>query len=148
MLEEKDGIVATDRGPEQPRRIQSIGREHHPQTGNVSENAFSTLRVINCATSKVAANGHANHTGRGERVVGAPADQRQFVTKLHHGGPDVVEELDFHYRLEPARSHASGAAHDVGFCDGRVEYAVRAEVALQPGGQLEHAAFSLDQLLL
>ena len=54
----------------------------------------------------------------------APADQRQFVSQLHHGGPDVVEELDFDYWLQSARGHARGAADDIGFSQWRVKHAV------------------------
>jgi hypothetical protein len=32
-----------------------------------------------------------------------------------HGGPNVVEELNFYDGLDAARCHANGAADDVGF---------------------------------
>src|SRR6202011_3385698 len=81
-------------------------------------------------------------------VVRAPSDQGQFAAQLHHGGPDIVEELDFDYRLQSAGSHAGGATDDVGLGDGRVEYAVGTELHLQPGGQFEHATLAFDQFLL
>ena len=111
------------------------------------KHAFPALRVIDGAAGEIAANGHANYAGRGKPVVRAPADERQFVAQLHHRRPDVVEELNLHHRLQPARGHASGAAHEVGFRDRRVEYPFGAELDLQARGQLEHTALALDQFL-
>ena len=64
-----------------------------------------------------------------------------------HGGPDVVEELDFDDRLHAADGHADGAADDVGFGERRVEDAVGAELLLQAGGELEDAALAFDLAL-
>ena len=86
--------------------------------------------------------------GRRERVVGAPADQRQLVAKLMHRGPDVVEELDLDDRLQAARGHADGAADDVGLGQRRVEDALAAVLALQAGGELEDSALAFDLLVL
>ena len=47
--------------------------------------------------------GDANDGGGGQGSVGAPANERQFVAELMHGGPDVVEELNFDDWLEAAR---------------------------------------------
>src|SRR2546427_4143879 len=41
---------------------------------------------------------------------GAPADEGQLVADLHEGGPDVVEELDLHHRLETADGHPDRAS--------------------------------------
>ena len=114
----------------------------------MGEYALSALRVINGAAGKVSANRHPNHAGRGKSIVRAPADQRQFVAQLHHGRPDVIEELNLDHRLQPARSHAGGAAHDVGLRNRRVKHPVRAEFDLQPGRELEDAALALDHFLL
>ena len=148
VFEEKDGIVAADGGAQQAGGVERVRWKHHPQPGNVGKDTLAALRVIDGSAGKVAANGHANDAGRGERVVRAPADQRQFAAQLHHGGPDVVKELDLDHRLQSALGHAGGAAHDVGFGDRRVEYPVRTELYLQAGGELEDAALALDQFLL
>src|SRR4029078_1737130 len=94
--------------------------KHHPQSGNVGKNTLAALRVVDGPAGKVAADGHADDAGRGERVVRAPADQRQLATQLHHGGPDVVKELDLDHRLQSALGHAGSAAHNVSFSDRRV----------------------------
>ncbi len=83
----------------------------------MSKDALAALGVINRSASEVSANRNANHARRGKAVVRAPANQRQLVAQLHHGGPDVVEELNFDYRLQSASGHAGGAAHDVRFRD-------------------------------
>ena len=76
------------------------------------------------AAVQVAADRHADHRGAGEAAVGAPAQGGQFVANLHHGRPDVIEELNLGHRLQPARGHADGAAHDGGFGQRRVEAAL------------------------
>src|SRR5207245_7138789 len=77
-----------------------------------------------------------------------PAEYRQLVANLVVRRPDVIEELDLDYRLEPTCGHADGPAHDVGFRQRRVEHALAAIFHLQAGGQLEHAALALNLLLL
>ena len=67
-------------------------------------------------------------------------DDAEFVANLHHGGPDVVEELNFGDGLQAADGHADGAADDAGFGERRVEDAVGAVFALQAGGGFEDAA--------
>src|SRR6185437_9220447 len=111
------------------------------------EDAFAGLRVVDGASGKIAADGHANDSGRGPGSAGAPAHQRQLVTKLVHGGPDVVEELDFHHGFNAAHGHAHGAADYVGLGQRRIEDSVRAKLRLERGGELEDAAFALDQVL-
>ena len=44
----------------------------------------------------------------------------------------------------PRSGVTDGAAHDVGLGQRRVEDALRAELGLQPGGELEDAALALD----
>jgi ParB-like chromosome segregation protein Spo0J len=63
---------------------------------------------------------------------------------LVHGGPDVVEELNFDDGLHAARGVADGAADDVGLGERRVEDALGAELGLQAGGELEDAALAFD----
>ena len=65
---------------------------------------------------------------------------------MHHGGPDVIEELDFGDGLQSAHGHADGAADDGGFGERRIEDAVGAVIALQAGGGFEDAAFAFDVL--
>jgi hypothetical protein len=64
----------------------------------------------------------------------------QFIAKLHHGRPDVIEELDLRHGLHAARGHADGAADDIGFGQRRIENAPGAEFLLQTCGRLENAA--------
>src|SRR3954451_17105140 len=114
----------------------------------MGEHSFAALGVINGAAGEISADGDANHARRGKSIVGAPANQREFAAKLHHGGPDVIEELYFDDRLQSALGHAGGSAHDVGFRDRRVENAIGSEVALQTRCQLEYSALAFDQFLL
>src|SRR5579872_6095071 len=95
------------------------------------EDAFTTLRVVNRAASKVSADGNSNDAWRRKSIVGAPADQRQLVAQLHHGGPDVIEELNLHHRLQPARSHTNRASDDIRLSQRRIENPVAAKVTLQ-----------------
>src|SRR5580700_2844949 len=95
------------------------------------ENALATLRVVNGSASQISTDRNPNHAWRRKPVVGAPADQRKFIAQLHHGGPDVVEELNLDHRLHPARGHADRATHDVRFRQRRIEYAIGTEVVLQ-----------------
>src|SRR5581483_10688276 len=87
--------------------------------------------------------GHPDDDGTAERVVRPPPQRGQFVAKLVVGGPDVVEELDFHHRLEPPRRKPDGAAHDVGLGERGIVHAIAAELALEPPRHLEHPALPL-----
>ena len=118
MLEEHDGIVAANGGAQQAGDIERGGRHHHAQARAMRENRFAALAVIHRAAGKIAADGHAQHGGRLEHAVRTPAHDAQLVANLHHGGPDVVEELNFGDGLEAARGHADGAADDAGFRQG------------------------------
>ncbi len=64
-----------------------------------------------------------------------------------HGGPDVIEELNFGDGLEAADGHPDGAADDGGFGERGVEDAAGAEFALQAGGELEDSPFAFDLLV-
>src|SRR5579884_2170652 len=76
--------------------------------------------------------------------------ERQRIAKLHHGGPDVIEKLNFSDGLEPASGHADGPAHDAGLRKRRIEDAVGSISALESGRGLENAAlpFHLLEILL
>ena len=111
------------------------------------EDALAALRVINRAAGQVAADGDANHSGRGKISIRAPADQRQLIAKLLHGRPDVIEELNFSDRFETALSHAKGAANDIGLRERRVEHPPCAEITLQAGRQLKDTALALHRLV-
>src|SRR6266700_6332552 len=114
----------------------------------MSENALAALGVINGAARQVSANRNPNYTGSRESIIGTPANQRKLVAQLHHRRPDIVEELNLNYRLQPARCHSSRSTDDRCLGKRRVEYPVGAEIALQAKRQLEHAAFAFDHLLL
>src|SRR5580698_5080919 len=114
----------------------------------MGKDALAALRMINSASSQIAANRDPDHQRRRESVVRAPADGGEFVAQLHHRRPDVIEELDFNYWFESASCHARGASYDIGFCQGRIEDAVSPEFHLQSGGQLEDSAFAFYQLPL
>src|SRR5215472_9812971 len=64
-----------------------------------------------------------------------------------HRRPDVIEELDLHYGLEPAGGHADSASYDIGLGQRRVEDAVAAELHLQASGEFEYSTFAFDLLL-
>ncbi len=124
MLQEQDGIITTNRGPQQAGSVQRVRWKYYTQPGDMGKSAFATLRVINRATGKVAADRDADDQRRGESIVRAPANHRQFVAQLHHGGPDVIEELNFDHRLKSAGRHAGCAADDIGLGQRRIENAV------------------------
>ena len=72
----------------------------------------------------------------------------QFIPDLHHRRPDVVEKLNFHHRLQPARGHADRAAHDAGLRQRGVIAARAAKLPLQAMGDFEDPAlaFHLGQI--
>src|SRR6266852_3246599 len=106
----------------------------------MSESDFSALAMVDGAAGQISADGHADDRRRLELSRGAPAHHGELVADLHHGRPDVVEELNFRDGLQAARGHADGAADDAGFRQRRIENAGAAEAALQAGGSLEDAA--------
>ena len=100
--------------------------------------------MIYRTTLEVAAVGGAHHDRRGEVAVGAPAEDGQLVANLHVGGPDVVEELNFHDRLEPSGGESDGPAHDIGFGQWRIVDPPSAELFLQAPGHLEDPTLALE----
>src|SRR5580693_6366574 len=85
VLEEQHRIVGANGGAQQTAHIQGGGRHYHTQPGNVREDHFSTLAVINRAAGKVAANGDAHDDRSLEMSRGAPAKDSNLVAELHHG---------------------------------------------------------------
>src|ERR1700691_5253736 len=148
VFEKQDGIVAANGGAQQSGGIERVRGKYYAQPGNMREHALAALRVIDRASGKISADGHANHNRAREYIVRAPADDGQFVANLHHGGPDVVEELNLDYWFQSARSHARGPTHNGGLGQRRVEDAVGAELVLQAEGEFEDSAFAFHQLAL
>ena len=124
------------------------GRHHHAQARQVGEDRFARLAVIDRAPRQVAANRHADDHRTGESVVRPPAQHGQLIADLHHRRPDVVEELNFHHRLQPADGHADGAAHNAGLRQRGVVAARAAKLPLQAVGDFEDSAlaFHLGQI--
>src|SRR6266481_4136916 len=104
------------------------------------ENRFAALAVIDRAAGEVAGDGYAQDDGAFEFAVGAPAHDAEFIADLHHGGPDVVEELNFGDGFHASGGHADCPAHDACFSEGRVEDSVGAIFALESCGGFEDAA--------
>src|SRR5712664_2384811 len=144
VLEEHHRIVAADRGAEKAGNVEGGGRHDHAQAGAMREDGFAALAVVNAAAGEVAADGYAQHRGRFEIAVGAPAQDTELVANLHHGRPDVVKELDLRHRLEAASGHADGAADNAGLRERRVENSIVAVFSLQAGGGFEDAALAFD----
>jgi hypothetical protein len=140
LLEEHDWIVAADGGAQETGNIQSRGGHDDAQAGAMRENRFAALAVIDGAASQIAANRDAKDNRRLEDAVRAPAHDAEFVADLHHGGPDVVEELNFGYGLETASGHANATADNRGFGERRIENSVSSVLALEAGSGLEDAA--------
>ncbi len=124
--------------------IEGIGGKDHPHSRRVSKQHFAGLRVIERAACEISADCHAHHGRRRECIIRAPAHRRQLIAQLVHRGPDVIEELNLHHRLHAPGGDADCPSDDVCLGQRRIEDAVGAILALQPGGQLEDAAFALD----
>ena len=77
----------------------------------MSKRRFAALAVINGAAVQVSADRHANHHRAGECVIGTPANGCQFIAKLHHRRPDIVEELNLGNRFEATDGKTNRAAH-------------------------------------
>src|ERR1700721_2219756 len=77
------------------------------------------------------------HTSRG--------GEGTLVWPLHHGRPNVVEELNFPHRLQTAEGHSTRAANNVGFSEWRIENSRRAELTLQTRSRFENAALPFHQ---
>src|SRR6266567_5555693 len=147
VLEKKNGIIAANCRTQKPVSVLGVGGKADAQAGDMSKDALTALRVIDGSSREVSANGHTDHRRAGKVSVRAPADQGQLIAELVHRRPDVIKELYFHHRFQPARGHAYGASHNVGFGQGRVENTVSAKLHLQPRRQLEHATLAFDLLL-
>ncbi len=118
-------------------------RADDAQPWNSGENRRTGLRVIDGATLEVAAIGDAHDDRRTVGIVRPPPHQRELIAQLHVRRPDVVEELDFHDRLHPARRESDRTPDDVGLGERRVVDPRAAELLLQSPGDLEDAALPL-----
>ena len=143
VLEEHHRVVAADGCAQKTRDVQRRGRHHHTQARAVRKYRFAALAVIHPPAGQVAADGHANDHRRFERPIRTPAHHAQLIANLHHGWPDVVEELDFRDGLQSACGHPQGAPDDAGFRERGIENPVVAVFALQSRGSLEDAALPL-----
>src|SRR5208283_480646 len=130
VFEEHHGIVAADRSTQQTGNIESGGRHDDAQAGAMGKDGFAALAVIDGAPGEVATNGHANDHGALESAVRAPAKNAELIANLHHGGPDVIEELNFGDGFQTASGHADCAANDSSFGQWRVKYPIGAVFAL------------------
>ena len=148
MLEKHDRIIAANRRPQKSDCIESIGREDHAHSRRVRENALAALRVIDCSPGEITSDCDAHHAGRRECTIRAPAHYRKLIAELHHCWPNIVEELNFHDRLQATHRHPYSSPHDAGLSNRRIEDPLRTKIALQSCGQLEDAALALDHLLL
>src|SRR5215471_5055945 len=110
----------------------------------MGESDLSGLAVINRASREITADGHSKYDRRFGAAVRAPAIGSEFVPNLHHGRPDVVEELDFGDGFKASGSHPYGAPDDGGFRDGRIEAAMAAEFGLQARRELKDTTLSFD----
>ena len=146
MLQEEDGVVAPDRGAQEPVGVERVGRQDDPQSGNVRHQDRARLGVIDGAAADVAADRDAHHDRTGPRVSGAPPHRRELAPDLHVCGPDVVVELDLDHRFQAPQRHPDRAADDVGFRERRVEDPLLPIDPLQVVGDLEDAPFSLALL--
>ena len=63
VLEEQHGIVGANGGAQQSADIERGGRHHHAQAGDVREDNFAALAVINGAAGEISADGNANDRG-------------------------------------------------------------------------------------
>ncbi len=101
VFQEQHGVFAPNRGSKEPAGVERVGREDYPQPGYMRERDFTALAVINRAAGQIAADWDSHHHRAGETVVRAPAEVCDFVPELHHGRPDVIEELDLRHGLQP-----------------------------------------------
>ena len=99
-LQEQDRVIRSQRGPEQTVGVQRRRRHHDTKAGDMGERDLAGLAVVGASTGKVAADGRSQDQRTRELPFGPPAQRRHLVADLHHGGPDVVEELDFRHGLQ------------------------------------------------
>src|SRR5436190_2789023 len=143
VFQEEHRIVAADRCSQQSACVQSIRRKYHTEPRDMRESHFAALTVVHRTAVQIPANRYANHNRAGKPVIRSPADIRQFVSNLHHGRPDVIEELDFRYGLQASRCHTRSAPDNGSFSDGSVEAALCPELDLDSGSCFEYSALAL-----
>src|ERR1017187_63152 len=111
----------------------------------MSEERFHAGRMP-WAALDVPADGNAQHHRALPFSLTAPAYRRDFIAKLHCGGPEVVAELDFDDRLVTADRHARGDAGDACLSQRRIEHACW-EGRAQAAGNTEDAALRVRDIL-
>ena len=142
VLEEQHRVVRTNRRPQQTGRVHGVRRIHDADPRAVHEDALARLAVVRPAAAQVAANRHANDHRARPPVARSVPHHGQLVAHLHHRRPDVVEELDFHHRLQMPRGHPDRAADDARFGKRRIEHPIVSEPPLQAVRHLEDAALA------
>ena len=140
VFQEKDGVLAAERGAQKAHDVTGPRREHDDETRGVGEDRLARLRVPDRAAPEVATDRDPQHEGHAERAVGSPPRRCRFGADLLHRGPDVVEELDLDRRAQAADRLADAPPDDVRLGERGVVAAVVAEVPLQPAGEPEDAA--------
>ena len=143
MLQEDHRVLAADRGAEQPGGVERGRRHDHPQPRQVREQHLRRLAVVHRAAGEIPAAGRA-HDQR--RFVGAhrpPAEAGEFAADLHVRRPEVVEELHFRDRTQPAERHTHAQADDGRLRQRGVEHPLGPELALESVAHLEDAALAL-----
>ena len=142
VFEEHHGIVATNSRPQKTAGVQSVRRQHHPQSRKMREDHFAALAMVNGAAVQISADRDAHHQRSAESVMRAPAQRGKLSAQLHHGRPNIVEELDLDHRFHPALGQANGAADNARFRQRTVEAAVAAELDLQSCCGLKNSALA------
>src|ERR1700676_4897155 len=142
VFEKQYGIVATNRSAQKAAEIERCRRHYHAQPRHVRENHFAGLAVVKPSPCKIAADGNPDHSRRLERAIGAPPHHGEFIAKLHHRWPDVIEELNLGDRLHASRGHSDGAPHDARFRNRSVEHTSGPKSPLQIHSGLENSALA------
>ena len=145
MLEEDRRVVAAH-APQRssPTASSRVRRHRHAPADAVHPRDLIGLAVPRIAALEESA-GNAHHDGRGEAIVGAPA-QRAAVIELLGGRLRVLAELDLGDGHEARERHADGAADDALLREAGIEHARRAVLVLQAERRAVHAALGPDVL--
>ena len=141
-LQEQHGIIRADGGAQQSVGVKRRGRHHHPQAGQMSEDRFARLAVIDRPPCQITPNGCPNDHGAGEAVIGPPAQRAELVANLHHCRPDIVKKLDLDDGLQAPSRHTHRPADNAGLGKLRVKATGAAEMPLQTVGGFENSAFA------
>src|SRR5581483_9822940 len=107
---------------------------------------LAALAVIDRAAIQIPADSDANDHGSLEAVIRAPSDRNQLVANLHHGWPDVINELNLGNRFQSPLRHTNRPANNRRFCQGTVEAPRWSEFALQAVSCIEYSTLSFNFL--